>query len=71
MTLDFIHPRAHKGKKHSDNLVAACSPCNVIKGYRLFRNLEDAWTYILRRREELKKEWETRTARVREPAGVA
>ena len=70
MTVDFIHPRARKGKKHPDNLVAACRPCNVIKGYRVFRNLEDARAYVLGRREELKKEWETRTARLRQTAGA-
>jgi 5-methylcytosine-specific restriction endonuclease McrA len=34
MTVDFIHPSARKGKKDPVNLVAACRPCNVIKGRR-------------------------------------
>jgi HNH endonuclease len=36
MTVDFGHPRARKGKKTPNNLVAACRPCNVIKGHRVF-----------------------------------
>ena len=28
MTVDFIHPRARKGKKDPSNLVTACRPCN-------------------------------------------
>src|SRR5260370_6500702 len=32
MTVDFFHPRAHKGKKVANNLVTACRPCNTIKG---------------------------------------
>ena len=26
MTVDFVHPRAHKGRKASENLVTACRP---------------------------------------------
>ena len=36
MTVDFLQPRAQKGKKTPDNLVTACRPCNVIKGHRVF-----------------------------------
>ena len=57
MTVDFIHPRAHKGKKAPENLVTACRPCNVIKGHRVFKNFDDARAYILERREELREEW--------------
>jgi 5-methylcytosine-specific restriction endonuclease McrA len=71
MTVDFVLPRAKKGKKTSDNLVTACRPCNIIKGYRKFKSLDDAKAYILQRREELKKDWETRTAGKRtQSAGV-
>jgi len=62
MTVDFVQPRAKKGKKTADNLVTACRPCNVIKGYRAFQSLEDAKAYVLQRREELRKEWEAHTA---------
>lgn len=62
MTVDFVYPRAHKGMKAPENLVTACRPCNMIKGHRLFRDIEHAKTYVLQRREELRKEWEARKA---------
>ena len=34
MSVDFVTPRAHQGKKEPTNLVAACRPCNLIKGRR-------------------------------------
>jgi hypothetical protein len=58
MSVDFVFPRAHKGKKDPDNLVACCRPCNVIKGKRIYRSFEDARNYILTRREELRHAWE-------------
>ncbi len=64
MTVDFIHPRAHGGKKTAENLATACRPCNVIKGRRVFPGLEEAKAYVLQRRQELHKEWEARTARL-------
>jgi len=63
MTVDFVHPRAHKGKKDPQNLVSACRPCNLIKGRRLFRDFEHAKEYVLQRRDELRKDWEGRAAR--------
>jgi 5-methylcytosine-specific restriction endonuclease McrA len=63
MTVDFIHPRARKGKKSAENLVTACRPCNVIKSHRIFATFEDAKAYVLRKREELRTDWETRQAR--------
>jgi 5-methylcytosine-specific restriction endonuclease McrA len=63
MTVDFIHPRARKGKKDPSNLVTACRPCNVIKGERVFRDLGHAKTYVLQKREELHKEWEATKAK--------
>jgi len=65
MSVDFVTPRARKGKKVPANLVAACRPCNLIKGKRVFAGLEEAKAYILRRREELHKQWESRMARLR------
>ena len=65
MTVDFLHPRARKGKKVADNLVTACQPCNVIKGHRTFGSFEDAKAYVLKRRTELLKEWESKTAKLR------
>lgn len=31
MSVDFVIPRAKKGKKDPENLVACCRPCNMIK----------------------------------------
>jgi 5-methylcytosine-specific restriction endonuclease McrA len=63
MTVDFVVPRANKGRKKSDNLVAACRACNVIKGRRLFKNFEEAKAYVLKRRAELRAQWEADMAR--------
>jgi 5-methylcytosine-specific restriction endonuclease McrA len=65
MSVDFIIPRARKGKKDPRNLVAACRPCNLIKGRHVFNNFEEAKAYILKRREELRKEWEGKLAPAR------
>jgi 5-methylcytosine-specific restriction endonuclease McrA len=65
MTVDFVHPRAHRGKKAPANLVTSCRPCNIIKGRRMFSSLEEAKAYVLQRRLELKREWEANTARLR------
>jgi 5-methylcytosine-specific restriction endonuclease McrA len=64
MTVDFIHPRARKGKKLAANLVTACRPCNVIKGHKVFDSLEAAKEFVLQRREELRRDWEARKARL-------
>jgi 5-methylcytosine-specific restriction endonuclease McrA len=63
MTVDFIHPRARKGKKSPENLVTACRPCNVIKGYRVFKTFDDAKAYVEKRREELYKDWVERSGK--------
>ena len=71
MSVDFIIPRARKGKKDPRNLVAACRPCNLVKGRHSFSNFEEAKEYVLKRREELHKEWEARMAPLRsQPATV-
>jgi 5-methylcytosine-specific restriction endonuclease McrA len=70
MTVDFVQPRARKGKKTAENLVTACRPCNVIKGHHVFHSFEDARAYVLKRREELHKEWEVQTARLRDKAAA-
>jgi 5-methylcytosine-specific restriction endonuclease McrA len=61
MTVDFVYPRAQKGKKDPKNLVTSCRPCNLIKGQRVFGDFEHAKAYVLKRREELRKDWATRT----------
>ena len=58
MSVDFIQPRAHKGKKEPENLVTACRPCNRIKGSRVLTNFAEAKTYVLLRRAELRTEWD-------------
>jgi 5-methylcytosine-specific restriction endonuclease McrA len=63
MSVDFVVPRARKGKKDPSNLVACCRPCNMIKGRRVYGSLEEAKTYVLARREELRKAWESQNGR--------
>jgi 5-methylcytosine-specific restriction endonuclease McrA len=71
MTVDFVVPRARKGGKKAENLVAACRACNVIKGHRAFNSLEEAKAYVLKRRAELRQEWEGDTARLKGTAMTA
>jgi 5-methylcytosine-specific restriction endonuclease McrA len=71
MSVDFVVPRARKGKKDPANLVAACRACNLIKGQRLFKGLEEAKNYILQRRSELHKEWEAEMAKLQARTKVA
>jgi len=63
MRVDFVVPRARKGKKDPSNLVACCSPCNTIKGTRVYKSFDEAKADVLARREELRKVWQTKTAR--------
>ena len=62
MSVDFVVPRARRGKRDPNNLVACCRPCNTIKGKRVYRSFDDAKAYVLARREELRKAWGSRTA---------
>jgi 5-methylcytosine-specific restriction endonuclease McrA len=63
MSVDFVVPRAHKGKKDPDNLVACCRPCNMIKGKRVYGSFEKAKASVLARREELRTAWELKRGR--------
>ena len=63
MRVDFVVPRAHKGKKVPANLVACCTPCNTIKGTKVFDSFDEAKAFVLKRREELRQNWEAKTAR--------
>ena len=65
MSVDFVVPRAQKGKKEPGNLVAACRPCNLLKGRRGFANFEAAKAHVLSKREELRKKWEHRAEKLR------
>jgi 5-methylcytosine-specific restriction endonuclease McrA len=71
MSVDFVVPRAQKGKKDPSNLVAACRPCNTLKGRRVFRNFEEAKAYVLEHRAKLHKQWEERVARLRVKSATA
>jgi HNH endonuclease len=63
MRVDFVVPRARKGKKEPSNLVACCTACNTVKGTRLYVNFEEAKAFVLKKREELQKNWESKIAR--------
>jgi 5-methylcytosine-specific restriction endonuclease McrA len=71
MSVDFVIPRARKGKNDPRNLVAACRPCNVIKGHHSFNNFEEAKNYIVERREKLRKEWEATKGALRSQPATA
>jgi len=60
LSVDFVFPRAHKGKKDASNLVACCRPCNMIKGTRVYRSFDDAKKHVLAKREELRRAWDAR-----------
>jgi 5-methylcytosine-specific restriction endonuclease McrA len=62
LSVDFVVPRAHKGKKDASNLVACCRSCNMIKGTRMYRNFEEARKHVLAQREELRRAWEKKFA---------
>src|SRR5437879_13846677 len=64
MSVDFVVPRARKGKKDPQNLVACCRPCNTIKGRRVYGSFEEAKAHVLARREELRKAWQSKTAQL-------
>ncbi len=71
MSVDFVIPRARKGKKDANNLVAACRPCNLLKGERVFANFDAAKAHVLKRRAQMQAEWEARAARTRGSAAKA
>ena len=65
MRVDFVIPRARKGKKDPSNLVACCTPCNTIKGTRVYAGMDEARAFVLARRVELRNAWDSKTARPR------
>jgi len=71
MSVDFIMPRARKGKKDPSNLVAACRACNVLKGNRVFAGFEDAKAYVMKRRADLRQDWETRMKQLQRATSTA
>lgn len=71
MTVDFVVPRARKGKKTPENLVACCKPCNAIKGTKVYSSMESAKSHVLATREKLRASWQAKTARPRAMAAKA
>ena len=71
MRVDFVVPRAHKGKKNPSNLVACCGPCNTIKGTRVYASFDEAKAHVLARRDELRNAWQQKTARAKAKAAGA
>ena len=71
MRVDFVVPRAKKGKKTPENLVACCTACNTIKGIKVFPSFDAAKAFVLAQREGLRKTWEAKTARVMAKAAKA
>ena len=69
MSVDFVIPRARKGKKDPGNLVACCRPCNMIKGTRIYRSFDEAKEYVVKRRKQLRQAWE-KTANQRSAEGT-
>ena len=65
MRVDFVVPRARKGKKDPSNLVACCTPCNTIKGTRVYAGMDEARAFVLARRVELRNAWQSKTVRPR------
>jgi 5-methylcytosine-specific restriction endonuclease McrA len=63
MSVDFVVPRARKGKKDPANLVACCRPCNTIKGTRVYKNFDDAKKYVLAQRNGMRQSWEAKQSR--------
>jgi 5-methylcytosine-specific restriction endonuclease McrA len=63
MSVDFVVPRARKGKKEPRNLVACCRACNMIKGRRVYNSFDEAKAYVLQSREELRHAWEAKASK--------
>ena len=63
MSVDFVLPRARKGKKDPANLVACCRPCNTIKGTRVYKSFEDAKKHVLEQRQQMRQAWEANRVR--------
>ena len=61
LTIDYVHPRAKGGSRKMENLVAACRPCNLMKGTRVFASVEDARKHVLAKREEWRKRFHAET----------
>jgi 5-methylcytosine-specific restriction endonuclease McrA len=63
MSVDFVVPRARKGKKDPANLVACCRPCNMSKATQVYKSFEHAKKFVLARREQMRRTWEAKRVR--------
>jgi 5-methylcytosine-specific restriction endonuclease McrA len=61
LTVDHVHPNAKGGQRCMDNLVTACQPCNLIKGKRVYKSVQDAKEFVLAKREEWRKVFKEQT----------
>src|SRR5271168_5547436 len=71
MRVDFVVPRARKGKKDPSNLVACCTPCNTIKGTKVYANFDEAKSFVLKHRQDLRKAWQSKTSRQSSKPAIA
>lgn len=46
---DHLIPYVYSANNHSRNIVAACNLCNLTKGSRVFRTVEEARSYIMQK----------------------
>src|SRR3984885_13201352 len=60
MSVDFVIPRARKGKKDERNLVACCRWRIILGGRPAHRTFDEAKSYVLAQPEKLGKAGETR-----------
>src|SRR5579872_4865222 len=51
LTIDHVQPHAKGGQRLMDNLVTACQPCNLLKGKRIYKSLQEAQESVLAQRE--------------------
>lgn len=59
LTIDHVHPHARGGAHSMNNLVTACQPCNLIKGKREYKTLEDAKKHVVAKREEWQQRYQS------------
>jgi len=41
-----------------ENLVTACQPCNIIKGKRAYKSLQEAKEFVLAKRDEWRQRYQ-------------
>jgi len=55
MRVDFVVPRARKERKSEGHLVACCTPCTPSRARAIYSNFDEAKAFVLKQREELRK----------------